>query len=101
MIQRRRRRRAVRRVVIMDGRTTLRVARPSIVTFAVILGERMRGLCPHPLPKEFLLRQALQLGRARLHVGILHRAVQVDRVAVSLFELIRMQRAVVYRVNRR
>jgi len=72
------------------------------LTFAVMHGGSGWGLRPHPLPPmEFLLRQPFQFGSARLHVGILHRAVQVDRVAIGLFELIRMQRAVVHRVNRR
>jgi hypothetical protein len=48
------------------------------------------GLKPAPARPEASLCEALKLGSPRLHVRILHRAVEVDGVAIGLFELVGM-----------
>jgi hypothetical protein len=41
--------------------------------------------------KETALIDSFQIGGTALHIGILNRAVQIDRITINFFEKIQMQ----------
>ena len=52
---------------------------------------------PARLPSFFV--ELLDLMHASLQVCVLNRAVEIDRIAISLFELVQMQRTIVHRLD--